>query len=87
MEATGEKHSKEFGRTRDIIKYLRLYPTHMSDKLIELGDNPGPEAFGHDAVVASEQRRALLDKIEETGAVNFRDKGDPLLPFLKTPGE
>ena len=40
----------------------------------------GPAALGHDPVVGGEQRKKVLDKIEGTGAVSFRD--DPLLPFL-----
>lgn len=52
------------------------------NKLVELGDNPGPEILGHDAVVASDQRKAVLDAVEETGVVNFRD--EPFLPWLST---
>jgi len=42
----------------------------------------GPAALGHDPVVAEEQRRKVLDKVEDVGVVNFRRRGDPLLPFL-----
>lgn len=40
----------------------------------------GPAALGHDPVVLEEQREQVLEKIEQTGVVDFRD--DPLLPFL-----
>lgn len=43
----------------------------------------GPRALGHEPLIAAEQRERVLERIEETGAVDFRD--DPLLPFLKRP--
>jgi hypothetical protein len=40
----------------------------------------GPAALGHDPVVLENQRRKVLDTVEKSGVVKFRD--DPLLPFL-----
>jgi len=42
----------------------------------------GPRALGHDPLVLGEQRDKAVRKIEETGIVKFRRKGDPLLPFV-----
>jgi hypothetical protein len=50
--------------------------------VVELGDNPGPAALGHDPVVLGDQRKAALDAVEETGVVSFRN--DPALPWLNT---
>lgn len=57
-------------------------PTPARMALFELGDNPGPAALGHDPVVAGDARKRVLDTIEGTGAVEFRD--DPALPWLNT---
>lgn len=40
----------------------------------------GPAALGHDPVVLEEQREQVLEMVEETGVVSFRE--DPLLPFM-----
>lgn len=50
--------------------------------LIDIGDNPGPAALGHDPVVAGELRKSALDAVEQTGAVRFRR--DPALPWIST---
>ena len=42
----------------------------------------GPAALGHEPAVGGEQRKKVLEKIEGTGVVNFRESDDPLLPFL-----
>lgn len=40
----------------------------------------GPAALGHDPVVLKEQREKVLDKIEESGAISFRD--NPMFPYF-----
>lgn len=40
----------------------------------------GPAALGHEPVVLPEQRKKVLDTVEKTGAVSFRNS--PLLPFM-----
>lgn len=50
--------------------------------LIDIGDNPGPAALGHDPVVAGDIRKSALDTVEQTGVVRFRR--DPALPWIST---
>lgn len=56
--------------------------THPRMALFELGNNPGPAALGHDPIVAGDARKRVLEAVEGTGAVEFRD--DPALPWLNT---
>ena len=50
--------------------------------LFEVGENPGPAALGHDPLVAPDARETVLNTVEQTGVVDFRD--DPALPWLST---
>jgi len=45
--------------------------------------NPGPAVLGHDPVIAPEQREAVKEAVESTGAVDFPDR--PVLPWLENP--
>lgn len=53
----------------------------MADFIDTDARTPGPDALGHDPVIAPDARETVTDAIEGTGVVEFRD--DPLLPWLE----